>query len=59
MFFQLFLLKWGLGRLPLNTSSTQVSQKIVVFLDVQITLTFEQFLDGLELGFEVSFILPI
>ena len=59
MLFQPFLLNWVLGQLPLNTSSTQASQKIVVCLDVQIAVTIELFLDGLGLGFEVSFILPI
>ena len=59
IFVQPFLLKWGLGQLPLNTLSTQASQKIVVTLDGHWTLTFELFWDCLVLGFEVSLFLTI
>ena len=59
IFLQLGLLKRVVGRLPLNTSSTQASQKIVICCDVHRALTFELFCNGLGLGFKVSFFLLI
>jgi hypothetical protein len=59
IFLQPGLLKWVMGQLPLNTSSTQASQKIVICFGVHRVLKFELFCDGLGLGFKVSFCLLI